>query len=215
MAESVSEELVTCPSCEYRYVRSEGTCVMCGTAAPVAQPLMPAPMPAPEFSGPAEASASTPKAASQGLAFAAKLAVLLAFIGAALYATFLHQERNDTALQSSPAPELPTPVVGMHAENFAGSQIVPVADKAAPQKAAVLQPSPKTEQVTRDNAVDLWKAVKHGDINAEVALANLYLKGESVPQSCEQARLLLVAAAMKGSRDAGNSLKNTYAERCE
>jgi hypothetical protein len=63
--------------------------------------------------------------------------------------------------------------------------------------------------------VELWKAVKRGSVNAEVALANLYLDGEAVPQNCEQAHMLLSAAAMKGNKAADNFLKSRFAERCE
>jgi TPR repeat protein len=63
--------------------------------------------------------------------------------------------------------------------------------------------------------VELWKAVKRGSVNAEVALANLYLEGEAVPRNCEQAHMLLYAASMKGSKAADNFLKSAYAERCE
>ena len=63
--------------------------------------------------------------------------------------------------------------------------------------------------------VELWKAVKRGSVNAEVALANLYLEGDAVPQNCEQAHMLLSAAAMKGNKAADNFLKSRFAERCE
>jgi TPR repeat protein len=66
-----------------------------------------------------------------------------------------------------------------------------------------------------DDPVELWKAVRRGSVSAEVALANLYLEGEAVPQNCEQAHMLLYAASMKGSKAADNSLKSSYAERCE
>ncbi len=63
--------------------------------------------------------------------------------------------------------------------------------------------------------VELWKAVKRGNVSAEVALANLYLQGKSVPQSCEQAHMLLQTASTKGSKAADTLLKSSYAERCE
>jgi hypothetical protein len=63
--------------------------------------------------------------------------------------------------------------------------------------------------------VELWKAVKRGSVNAEVALANLYLEGEAVPKNCEQAHMLLSAASMKGSKAADDYLKSSYAQRCE
>jgi hypothetical protein len=65
------------------------------------------------------------------------------------------------------------------------------------------------------NPVDLWNAVKRGSAHAEVALADLYIRGETVSQSCEQAHILLLAASMKGSKLAYNVLKSTYAERCQ
>jgi len=46
-------------------------------------------------------------------------------------------------------------------------------------------------------------------------LANLYLQGKSVPQSCEQAHMLLQTAATKGSKAADTLLKSSYPERCE
>jgi TPR repeat protein len=63
--------------------------------------------------------------------------------------------------------------------------------------------------------VELWNAVKRGSVKAEVALANLYLEGEAVPQNCEQAQMLLYAASMKGSKLAGDFLKSSYPQRCE
>jgi TPR repeat protein len=66
-----------------------------------------------------------------------------------------------------------------------------------------------------DDPVELWKAVKRGNVSAEVALANLYLQGKSVPQSCEQAHMLLQTASTKGSKAAATLLKSSYPERCE
>ena len=73
----------------------------------------------------------------------------------------------------------------------------------------------KTNAGKENDPVELWKAVKRGSVNAEVALANLYLEGEAVPQNCEQAHMLLSAASTKGSKAADDSLKSSYAERCE
>jgi TPR repeat protein len=43
----------------------------------------------------------------------------------------------------------------------------------------------------------LWNAVQSGNSNAAVTLANLYIKGEGVPQNCQQARVLLLVASEK------------------
>jgi hypothetical protein len=81
--------------------------------------------------------------------------------------------------------------------------------------AAKLGTDQTIDAAKEDDPVELWKAVKRGSVSAEVALANLYLEGEAVPQSCEQAHMLLYAALMKGSKAADNFLKSNYAERCE
>jgi hypothetical protein len=89
-----------------------------------------------------------------------------------------------------------------------------VAAKPAPKPAAKQVPAPTIDAAKADPA-ELWKAVKRGNVNAEVALANLYLQGEAVPQNCEQAHMLLSVASTKGSKAADNLLKSTYAERCQ
>jgi TPR repeat protein len=47
----------------------------------------------------------------------------------------------------------------------------------------------------------LWASVQAGNSSAAVALAELYIKGEGVPQNCNQARVLLLVASEK--RNAG------------
>jgi hypothetical protein len=81
--------------------------------------------------------------------------------------------------------------------------------------AAKLETAQAPDSATEDDPAELWNAVKRGNVRAEVALANLYLKGQAVPQSCEQAHMLFLAASMKGSRLAEESLKSIYAQRCE
>ena len=41
----------------------------------------------------------------------------------------------------------------------------------------------------------LWHATEKGNVDAEIQLADLYARGDSVPKSCVQARILLKAAA--------------------
>jgi hypothetical protein len=75
-----------------------------------------------------------------------------------------------------------------------------------------------TQGVTRDRreaALWLWKAVGKGNATATVALSDLYLRGDGVPKSCDQARLLLDAAARKGARAAGERLRNLQAFGCQ
>lgn len=64
-------------------------------------------------------------------------------------------------------------------------------------------------------AIYLWKAVAKQNIEATVMLSDLYLRGDGVPKNCEQARLLLDAAALKGRKDAAVQLRNLQAFGCQ
>lgn len=61
----------------------------------------------------------------------------------------------------------------------------------------------------------LWKAVARQNVEATVLLSGLYLRGDGVPKNCEQARLLLDAAAVKKRKDAAELLRNMRAFGCE
>jgi hypothetical protein len=66
-----------------------------------------------------------------------------------------------------------------------------------------------------DSAVPfLWSAVGKGNVAAEVMLAELYVRGEGVVRSCDQARVLLYAAASKGSDEADQQLAQIDRARC-
>ena len=52
----------------------------------------------------------------------------------------------------------------------------------------------------------LWKSVARKNVNAVLLLSDLYARGDGVPQSCDQARLLLRAAAQMGSAQAKDKL---------
>lgn len=60
----------------------------------------------------------------------------------------------------------------------------------------------------------LWKAVSKQNPTALVLLSDLYAHGEGVSRNCDQARLLLVAAAKKGAPDAGMKLRNFENRGC-
>ena len=56
----------------------------------------------------------------------------------------------------------------------------------------------------------LWKATAKGNPTAPVRLAAMYVKGEGVPRSCEQAIVLLKTAAEKENAPARNQLASMY-----
>ncbi|MFZ0276530.1 MAG: hypothetical protein WA254_14520 [Candidatus Sulfotelmatobacter sp.] len=75
-----------------------------------------------------------------------------------------------------------------------------------------------TSGMTRDSgqaAQWLWKAVSKRNVEATLALSDLYSRGDGVPKNCDQARLLLDAAARKGSPAAAEQLRKLEASNCE
>ena len=76
----------------------------------------------------------------------------------------------------------------------------------------------ESESGSRDTAEAarwLWKAVRKQNTTALLLLADLYQHGDGVPRSCDQAQVLLVAAARKGSADAANKLRNLQSSGCK
>jgi len=61
----------------------------------------------------------------------------------------------------------------------------------------------------------LWISVEKGNSSAELQLADLYWHGQGVVKNCDQTRLLLSAAARKGSAVAQKRLQQFEREGCE
>ena len=100
----------------------------------------------------------------------------------------------------------------------ARSSAVAVDESGAEDLAAAERYLNGTRGMSRDSgeaAELLWKAVGKGNLAATMVLSDLYLRGDGVPKSCEQARLLLDAAARKGGRSAAYRLRNLQAFGCE
>ena len=72
--------------------------------------------------------------------------------------------------------------------------------------------SPVTDPA--DPIRSLWSAVSQGNTSAEVTLAKLYLIGGGVPKSCDQAKVLLQAAAKKGNGEAIDKLSQINKDGC-
>jgi len=60
----------------------------------------------------------------------------------------------------------------------------------------------------------LWKAVAKQNLAATLLLSDLYVRGDGVAKSCDQARLLLDAAARKGNSTAADRLRNLKSFGC-
>ena len=61
----------------------------------------------------------------------------------------------------------------------------------------------------------LWKAVAKRNTDATLRLSDLYLKGDGVAKNCDQARVLLDAAASRGISGAAERLRHLQAFGCE
>jgi TPR repeat protein len=96
------------------------------------------------------------------------------------------------------------------AQETSSESIADSEDTAKPQLASVSAgPAKRAAAQPEQGVVDvrsLWTSVENGDTRAEVVLASRYIRGDGVPQSCAQARVLLEAAAKRGSSDAKEKL---------
>jgi hypothetical protein len=64
-------------------------------------------------------------------------------------------------------------------------------------------------------AVDwLWKAVAKRNTDATLLLSEMFMRGNGIPKNCDQARVLLDAAASRGVKDAAVRLRNMQAFGC-
>lgn len=61
----------------------------------------------------------------------------------------------------------------------------------------------------------LWKAVAKENVTATILLSDLYRTGDGVPKSCDQARVLLDAAAQKNSTQAASKLRELQTSGCQ
>jgi len=209
------DERVTCLSCRFSYPGVRGFCPMCGAPAPAPDEIVPGP----RRVGPKTAAGS--QVSSRSILWTSlrkmgrkPLFVAFGFLLSAS-ALFFLRSRNTPPNIIAPAP----------ANAAASPEVAPPAP-AAPAAAAVQPESLKKEPAvvsTRpntapasamDDPAELWKQVRRGNADAEVTLAKFYLEGNKVPQNCEQAHLLLVAAAKKQSRAAGLLLTGLYPLRC-
>lgn len=104
---------------------------------------------------------------------------------------------SSATAKSSPV-DSPAPVAAPRTRQFDPRQL-PKADSAKRGKA---------------RATELWSEVSAGSIAAEVVLAELYVRGDGVPRNCEQARVLLKAAAKSGDLQAAQDLRTLKQNGC-
>lgn len=102
------------------------------------------------------------------------------------------------------APEPPMPP---SSEEMSGTQELAMAQHFLGSKGG--------SRDTSEAAKWLWKSVAKQNTTATVLLADLYARGDGVSRSCDQARLLLDAAAKKGNSAAGEKLRHLETGGCK
>jgi hypothetical protein len=60
----------------------------------------------------------------------------------------------------------------------------------------------KAEPSASESVASLWEGVQHGSVSAELSLADHFIRGHGVAKNCDQASVLLRAAANNGNREA-------------
>lgn len=207
------DERVTCLSCRFSYPGVRGFCPMCGTPAPAPEEVAGGS----RRIGPKAVSNASPGSNVRTSVKKMARRPLVIAVGFLLVASTLFFLRAHSA-----APDIISPAPASAA---APPEVAPSLPPA-PETVAVQPESPSQEPrvavarpatvapATTDDPTELWKRVRNGNTDAEVTLARFYLDGKGVTQNCEQAHLLLLAAAKKQSRTAGLLLSGVYPLRC-
>jgi len=99
---------------------------------------------------------------------------------------------------------------GIESESSGKGQLTPVAEGRDP----LGRPVTAANASLSEDVPSLWTLVEGGDTRAELTLADRYIRGEGVIQNCAQARVLLEAAAKRGSDEAKRKLNELPQAGC-
>ena len=116
-----------------------------------------------------------------------------------------------------------TPTAG--SELTQGKQLPPVRSEAVirstePRPESILEQPPVRPKADPprsegESVESLWDGVRGGSIAAEMSLADRFARGEGVAKNCDQARVLLKAAAGKGNKEARLRLYQLESGGCQ
>ena len=119
---------------------------------------------------------------------------------------------SSTGVMTRTSSRLARPQPAKAEQQLGASPAVAAGPAASPVHSSVGQiQNPRKVSAT---AQQLWSALQAGDMNAAVALADLYARGDGVPVNCEQARILLLAALEKNNEEASKKLKRLNKGGC-
>ena len=113
------------------------------------------------------------------------------------------------SLKKEQPPAAPQPAASTDSDNRAALPSAGASDPDLRLAQAYLRHSNAS-----DAARLLWKAVGRNNTEAALTLSQLYARGEGVTRNCDQARILLVAAAKRGSAAAAEQLRQFDSAAC-
>jgi hypothetical protein len=116
---------------------------------------------------------------------------------------------EDLAKTAPPTRTPPAAGNGTNASNVS-DRSVSVLER---QNAATAKPEPNWSET--DSVEALWGAVQAGSVSAEVSLAERFARGAGVNKNCDQAKVLMKAAADKGNREARLRLYELESGGCQ
>lgn len=149
-------------------------------------------------------------------AFAWKRQIVACAVAVAVLASIFAIRPRERAVASSPVIVDAGSKAGLAPQSLSIPAALP---HPAPEMTRALQQNKSHSKNplrarTAGDPTSLWAKVKKQDSDAEVELAQLYLEGTSVPQNCQQAHILLMAASRKGNARAADLLAN-YTDQCQ
>jgi PilZ domain len=118
---------------------------------------------------------------------------------------------DGAAVTPKPVPDT-APPAETPAAKFDSPSTHPVRQESVLEKEA-LRDRPEVWD-SHETVESLWGAVQGGSVAAERSLAERFVRGEGVLKNCEQAKVLLRAAANKGSREARLRLYELETQGC-
>jgi hypothetical protein len=111
--------------------------------------------------------------------------------------------------KTAPSTRTPSAGAGPNASNVS-DRSVSVLER---QNTAAAKPEPNWSET--DSVEALWGAVQAGSVSAEVSLAERFARGAGVNKNCDQAKVLMKAAAEKGNREARLRLYELESGGCQ
>ena len=194
---------ITCRSCEYRYRRSEGVCVICGTPAPALKPPQPPPVPCPRR------KVERPRMARFALRAWIRNQLKNQIRAAALVipaVALVLTTNGDRSPATPPAKSIASAPTKPHMS-------APVATAAFPSSHAQITDHATASALHALSPYEiaaLERQARYGDDSAAFLLGMAYEIGHGVPQSCVLAARWVATAADWGNAAAQYNLALRY-----